>query len=117
MQVPAAHITDVHVKANIAAGLVTINVSGTQAAQGTPFRAVVSAENNAVAIACGSVGSALPLAINSARLWSPASPFLYDLVSVPVACARLRVPTEKGISLPCPTPSDQICLCLRLSVQ
>lgn len=79
MQVPEAHITDVHVQPDIASGLVTVSVRGTPAASGAPYRAVVSANANAVAAACGSVGQPLPLTINGAQLWSPAHPFLYDI--------------------------------------
>ena len=74
--VPANHIESLKIVPDVDRGLVTVTVE-------TPGDANVEvtalAGGKAVATKQGSAGQALELSIPKARLWSPDSPFLYDL--------------------------------------
>jgi hypothetical protein len=78
--VPAAHIAGLKIVPDVDAGKVRITVQG-QAIQAEHKVAVTVREGmRDVATAEGRAGRVLELPIADAKLWTPASPFLYDLV-------------------------------------
>jgi len=78
-QVPAAHIASLTIdQSSTSAVTVTGTVAG--AAAGAQLTiAVTDVDGRAVATATGAAGARVTIAIPSPRLWSPASPHLYDL--------------------------------------
>lgn len=79
LQVPEAHITDVYTQSHVASGDVTLHISGSPAAAALPFTAVISMDGTPITAFQGRVDSPLRVAINDGKLWSPESPFLYDI--------------------------------------
>lgn len=77
--VPASHIADLRLVPDAARGTLTVSCEVTGAAGSEHIEATVSSGGTAVAKAGGAAAQPLLLTIPSARLWSPASPFLYDL--------------------------------------
>jgi hypothetical protein len=74
--VPAARIVDLHIVPDVDAKCVRVTVLGTPEAAGREVRAGIpdaSTEHR------GKVGEPIVIPVESPRLWSPGSPFLYDL--------------------------------------
>jgi DUF1680 family protein len=76
--VPADSISALMIVPDVDAGRVVVTVTPRGAA-GRPVKATARDGDRVVATAEGVAGKPLVLAIKDARLWSPDSPFLYDL--------------------------------------
>lgn len=79
LQVPKAYIQRLELVPDIDNSQVEITVHGSPAAGGLHVTAVVKADGAKVATAEGKVGEAFTVPISKPKLWSPDSPFLYDL--------------------------------------
>jgi hypothetical protein len=77
--VPQASVRELRITPDIDAGVVRVKVLGRGTADGDAVEAVASDGTQQVAKVAGKVGDELTLAIPKAKLWSPGSPFLYDL--------------------------------------
>jgi len=77
--VPAAHIASLTIVPDIDAGQARVTVNAAGAHQPVDVWAKATDGGQVVAEAKGKSGEALALNIADARLWSPESPFLYDL--------------------------------------
>ena len=78
-QVPEAYITRLELIPNIDEETISVLVHGSKAAKDAPFRAEVTASGSSITAAKGKVGKQLVISIPKPKLWSPESPFLYDL--------------------------------------
>ena len=76
-QVPAAHIKRLQLVPDIDTGSISITVHGSKAGAGV--RAEVTANGKNIATGEGTEGTAFKVQIPDPQLWSPDSPFLYDL--------------------------------------
>ncbi len=74
-KVPAKHISSLKITADIDQGTVSVNVAAKEGS------AIVTVKDGGKAIsnAQGKAGEAIILDVPNAKLWSPESPFLYDL--------------------------------------
>ena len=79
LQVPEAYITRLELIPNIDEETISVLVHGSKAAKDAPFRAEVTASGSSITAAKGKVGKQLVISIPKPKLWSPESPFLYDL--------------------------------------
>jgi ABC-type glycerol-3-phosphate transport system permease component len=77
--VPEAHITNLKIETDIDVGVLKIETLTTDAAQGQQIKVTALDEGHIVAEGVGNAGETLELSIENAKLWSPTSPFLYDL--------------------------------------
>ncbi len=77
--VPRAHIEHLAMTPDIDRGVLRLTVTATGAAPGDSVVATAFDGDNGVAGAVGSPGVVLEIPIEDAKLWSPDSPFLYDL--------------------------------------
>ena len=78
--VPAAHLTRLSLVPGVDTSTLSVTAYGSAAAVGGCVTATAfDAAGNAVASSAGAVGQPFVLAIPHARLWSPESPYLYDL--------------------------------------
>jgi len=77
--VPQASVRELRITPDVDAGVVRVKALGRGTADGDAVEAVASDGPRQVARVAGKVGDELVLAIQKARLWSPESPFLYDL--------------------------------------
>jgi ABC-type glycerol-3-phosphate transport system permease component len=77
--VPEAHIENLKMETDIDTGVLKLEVLTSDAAQGQKIKVTVLDKGNVVAEVSGTVGETLELPIANAKLWSPKSPFLYDL--------------------------------------
>jgi hypothetical protein len=77
--VPAASIAGLKPVPDVDAGSLRLWVQGRHTQEADTVRAVAREGKKVVATATGTVGGALALSIARAKLWSPDSPFLYDL--------------------------------------
>ncbi|MEW4530408.1 sugar-binding domain-containing protein [Maioricimonas sp. JC845] len=76
--VPAAHIEDLTLRTDAAEGSISVRADVSGAAEGASLRVIV--RDGATEVARGEVdGSELTLTVEDAKLWSPASPHLYNL--------------------------------------
>ena len=73
------HIERFQIVPDIDSKVVQLTVHGSKGAAGSSFKAIVTAKGKKVASAEGSVGESVEIAIPNPQLWSPESPFLYDL--------------------------------------
>lgn len=110
--VPAAHLTRLSLVPNIDTSTLSVTAHGSAAAEGGCVTATAfDAAGTAVARGAGSVGQPFELRIPRAQLWSPDSPFLYDLsvalqprgsspnptcTSLPLAAAPGGAPAPSG---------------------
>ena len=76
--VPAQHIKDLVIGSDAAAGTISVTVLPSAAGAGTAH-VVARDGSRIVADASGAAGQPILLRIAQAKLWSPDSPFLYDL--------------------------------------
>jgi hypothetical protein len=76
--VPAQHIRDLVLASDATAGTITVTVQPSSQARGAA-RVVARDGTRVVAQAAGAAGQPIVLRIPQAKLWSPDSPFLYDL--------------------------------------
>lgn len=76
--VPQVHITQLRMEPDIDAGTLRLLVHAS-AQDAVAVQAVAAADGQTVASGSGRAGEWLTLAISDARLWSPDTPFLYDL--------------------------------------
>ena len=76
--VPAQYVKELLIGSDAASGTITVTVSGAGSATGTA-RVVARDGTRTVADASGPVGQPIVLRVPQAKLWSPDSPFLYDL--------------------------------------
>lgn len=76
--VPAQHIRDLVLASDATAGTITVTVQPSSQARGAA-RVVARDGTRVVAQAAGAPGQPIVLRIPQAKLWSPDSPFLYDL--------------------------------------
>ena len=76
--VPAQHIKDLVIGSDAAAGTISVTVLPSAGATGTAH-VVARDGSRVVADASGAAGQPIVLRIAQAKLWSPDSPFLYDL--------------------------------------
>src|SRR5699024_9243110 len=74
-----AHISSVKMVPDIENNRLTLKVIGSDAASGMTVHAVAKDGSQVVGQQTGSVGQTLQLAVPNAKLWSPKSPFLYQL--------------------------------------
>jgi hypothetical protein len=74
--VPAASIAGLAMTPDVPAGVLRLT---TTAPAGTQVQAVAKAGNNVVGRVTGAAGAELRVPVPNAKLWSPDSPFLYDL--------------------------------------
>lgn len=74
--VPVAHVADLKLTPDVPAGVLRLTVNG---AAGQQFEAVAKAGNKTVGRVTGTTGVPVALPVPNAKLWSPESPFLYDL--------------------------------------
>ena len=74
---PAAHIERLELVPDIDTGSISITVHGSKS--GTGVRAEVTANGKNIATGEGTEGTAFKVQIPDPQLWSPDSPFLYDL--------------------------------------
>ena len=78
--VPAAHLTRLSLVPNIDTSTLSVTAHGSAAAAaGCVTATAFDAAGNAVARGAGTVGQPFALSIPRAQLWSPDSPYLYDL--------------------------------------
>ncbi len=77
--VPDGGITRLQLTPDIDAGTLQVIVEGLKASDALAVEAVASADGRQVASATGPRGGASKLSIPNAKLWSPESPFVYDL--------------------------------------
>jgi len=77
--VPAAHVGGLRLTPDVDAGLLHLETTIEGAIDAAQVRAVVFDGEQVVAEVTGEAGQPLDLPIPDARLWSPGSPFLYDL--------------------------------------
>ena len=77
-QVPARHLAHLDITTDAAAGSITVRPTIAGSGSSRRIRIVASDAGRAVAESSGD-GPSLTLAVKNARLWSPASPHLYDL--------------------------------------
>ena len=77
---PAAHLTRLSLVPGVDTSTLSVTAYGSAAAVGGCVTATAfDAAGNPVASGAGAVGQPFVLAIPRARLWSPDSPYLYDL--------------------------------------
>jgi len=76
-QVGASYVSDLTIRTDAAAGTIAVKVQAEGAAQAVELR--VKEGEKVVAKASGAAGQELVAKVAGAKLWSPASPFLYDL--------------------------------------
>jgi beta-galactosidase/beta-glucuronidase len=79
--VPDAHIEGLKLGSDIDRSIITVqaNVSGGEASAGYTFSIDVLDGEDIIATATGEAANALEIPIENPKLWSPDSPFLYDL--------------------------------------
>ncbi len=77
--VPSASIDRLKMVPDIDAGVLRLTVAGRGTSSVTGVKAVAKGAGKVVASAEGKVGATIDLRIPNAKLWSPDSPFLYDL--------------------------------------
>ncbi|MBN1341657.1 MAG: hypothetical protein JXQ73_03205 [Phycisphaerae bacterium] len=77
--VPVASIDRLEMVPDVDAGILRLTVKGRGTAPDAGIKAVAKDGANVVATAVGKVGQPIELKIAGAKLWSPDSPFLYDL--------------------------------------
>jgi hypothetical protein len=77
--VPAVSISDIHIVPDATAGTITVRVFSASAGAGVA-RITARDGTRVVASASGPAGQPIVLRIAGAKLWSPESPFLYDLL-------------------------------------
>jgi hypothetical protein len=80
--VPAAHIAQLRLTPDVAAGVLRVAVTASDAAAGATFDAIASSNGEAIGNASGRVGAEIRVPVPNAHLWSPEDPFLYDLTVV-----------------------------------
>lgn len=76
---PEAFIQRVELIPDIDDKSIKILVHGSPSAKDAPVLAEITANNNAIATGHGTVGKSFSIDIPNPKLWSPDSPFLYDL--------------------------------------
>jgi len=76
--VSEAHITTLNMKPDVEGKAITLTVQA-QNANGASVQAVVLDGNTTVVSATGAISTAIRIPIAQPKLWSPDSPFLYDL--------------------------------------
>jgi beta-galactosidase/beta-glucuronidase len=77
--VPNSHIDALRIVPDVDAGQLHLTVAVANATSTQQVEAIASADGKEVGRAAGKPGELLAISIPNARLWSPASPFLYDL--------------------------------------
>jgi hypothetical protein len=77
--VPAASIDGLRMTPDVDAGVLRLSVRGRGTRAGQRIEARAMTDGRVIGRASGAVGSELRLPVPSARLWSPDSPYLYDL--------------------------------------
>jgi hypothetical protein len=77
--VPEVRIDALQVMPDVDAGVLRLSVSGIDNSTAYSLRAVAYDQGTPIAETRGSVDSVLELPIDNPKLWSPDSPFLYDL--------------------------------------
>jgi len=77
--VPPAYVESLRIVSDVDAGLVRVTVAAKGAAPDARVALEASAGQEKVAARSGKPGETIALPIANARLWSPDSPFLYDL--------------------------------------
>lgn len=77
--VPAASIDTLKLTPDVDAGLLRVTVAARGAADGLSAEVVALDGTHEVGRAAGKVGSPIELPVRNAKLWSPDSPFLYNL--------------------------------------
>lgn len=118
--VPAAHLTRLSLVPGVETSTLSVTAHGSAAAVGGCVTATAfDAAGAAVASGAGAVGQPFVLSIPRAWLWSPASPYLYDLTvalqpqgsnpapactSPPVAAAPGGAPAPPGSALRAAAP-------------
>ncbi len=78
--VPAASVDRLEMVPDMDASVLRLTVRGRGTAAGAGVKAVAKDGTSIVATIAGKIGELIELRIPNARLWSPNSPFLYDLV-------------------------------------
>jgi beta-galactosidase/beta-glucuronidase len=76
-QVGASYVSDLTIRTDAAAGTIAVTVKAEGAARAVALR--VKDGGKVVAQAAGAAGQEVTARVAGAKLWSPASPFLYDL--------------------------------------
>jgi len=76
--VPAQHIKDLLIGTDAAAGTISVTITPSSSPSGTA-RVVARDGTSVVAQGSGAAGQSIVLRVPQAKLWSPDSPFLYDL--------------------------------------
>ena len=76
-QVGASHVSDLTIRTDAAAGTIAVTVKADGPARAVELR--VKDGGQVVVKASGSAGQELVAKVAGAKLWSPSSPFLYDL--------------------------------------
>jgi beta-galactosidase/beta-glucuronidase len=77
--VPQTRIGDLKITPDVDGGVLKLTVSAPGAADGMAVEAVALAEDKEVSRVSGKAGAEIVLPIKDARLWTPDTPFLYDL--------------------------------------
>ena len=97
-QVPVAHIERLELVPDVDTGSISITVHGSK--RGAGVRAEVTANDKKIATGEGVEGTAFKVQIPDPQLWSPDSPFLYDLqVSLDPAPNNVMVCTSSIVFL------------------
>ena len=76
---PEAYISRLELVPDIDSESISMLVHGNSFAKDAPFKAEVTANGNPISSAHGKVGHKLKIDIPKPMLWSPDTPFLYDL--------------------------------------
>ena len=77
--VPNTHIDSLRIMPDVDRGQLHLTVDVANATNSQTVEAIATADGKEAGRAAGKPGEALAIAIPNARLWWPASPFLYDL--------------------------------------
>ncbi|WP_019812183.1 LamG-like jellyroll fold domain-containing protein [Saccharomonospora halophila] len=77
--VPAGHVETLDMTPDLDSSTLALTADGSDAAEGMSVRATVRDGRRVVSRTTGRVGEEMDLPVPEAKLWSPDSPFLYDL--------------------------------------